>query len=162
MRHHHNMPRNLFGGLIAAAMLLGGANAMAAFNIGARAGFSATPDQFVIGGQAVVGSVVPMIHLVPSLDLGFGNNVSTTALNIDLQFNLPSLPKVSPNIYVGAGPTLVMADFDKGNSDTDVGISLVAGLRIPMAGISYYNLETRFGLNNVPDLKVLLGIMFGL
>jgi hypothetical protein len=156
------MRSSLLGGLIAAAMLLAGANAMAAFNIGARAGYSSNPDQFVIGGQAVIGSVAPFIQLAPSLDLGFGNNVSTTALNIDLQFNLPSLPKISPNIYVGAGPTLVMANPDKGNSDTEVGISLVAGLRIPMAGISYYNLETRFGLNNVPDLKVLLGIMFGL
>ena len=157
MRHHHNMRRNLFGGLIAAAMLLSGTQAMAAFNAGARAGFSSDPDQFVIGGQAVIGSVAPFIQLAPSLDLGFGNDISVTALNIDLQYNFPSLPKVSPNIYVGAGPSIVIAD-----SDTEVGVSLVAGLRIPMAGISYYNFETRFGLDNVPDLKVLLGIMFGL
>jgi hypothetical protein len=149
-------------GLIAAATLFAGTNANAAFNAGARAGFSSDPDQFVIGGQAVLGSIMPMVQLAPSVDIGFGNNVNLTTVNIDLQYNLPSLPKVSPNVYIGAGPTIVMANPDGGNSDTDIGLSLLAGLRIPMAGISYYNLEARLGLESVPDLKVLLGIMFGL
>lgn len=152
--------------IVACGLLCGialfAADAHAEFGAGARAGFSADPDQFVIGGQAVLGSVMPMIHLVPSVDLGFGNNVTVTALNIDLQYNFPSLPKVSPNLYVGAGPSIVRVNPDGGKSDTDVGLSLLAGLRIPMTGISYYNLEARFGMENVPDLKVLLGLMFGL
>ncbi len=161
MRHYHKRFTVLTCGLLAAATLFAGTNANAAFNAGARAGFSADPDQFVIGGQAAIGSIMPMIQLVPSLDFGFGNGVTITAVNIDLQYNLPSLPKVSPNFYIGAGPTFVMADHD-GGSNTDIGLSLLAGLRIPMTGLTYYNLETRFGLADVPDLKVLLGIMFGL
>lgn len=156
MRHHRKII-TVAGGLLTAFLLFGGADAGAVFNAGGRAGFSSDPDQFVIGGQAIVGSILPMIHLAPSVDFGFGNNVTVTAINLDLQYNFPSLPKVSPNIYVGAGPSLIRT-----KSDTEVGLSLVAGLRIPMTGISYYNLETRFGLDNVPDLKVLLGIMFGL
>lgn len=162
MTQRHRIGLRVCHGIMAAIVLLAATNASAAFNLGARAGISVNPDQFVIGGQATIGSLLPRIDLVPSLDVGFGNDLSLTALNLDLQFNLPSLPEVSPNIYVGAGPTITRADYDKGGSDTKVGISLVAGLRIPMAGISYYNLETRFGLNDVPDFKVLLGIMFGL
>ena len=162
MRHRHPTFITIVCLLLGVILFFGGANAMAGFRAGGRAGFSADPDQFVIGGQAVVGSVMPMINLVPSVDIGFGSNVSTTTLNIDLQYNFPSLPKVSPNIYVGAGPSIVMANPDGGDSDTDVGLSLLAGLRIPMTGVSYYNLEARFGLEDVPDLKVLLGSKFGL
>jgi hypothetical protein len=162
MKHHHRRFTIIIYGLLAAAMLFVGPNATAAFKAGARAGISSDPDQFVIGGQAVIGSILPLIQLAPSVDFGFGNNVKLTTLNLDLQFNLPSLPMVSPNVYIGAGPTLVMAKPDGGDSNTDIGLSLLAGLRIPMAAISSCNIEARYGLENVPDLKILLGIMFGL
>lgn len=161
MRQYRNRIVTVVGGVLLGIMLFA-APASAGLAAGGRAGFSADPDQFIIGGQAVLGSVMPRINLVPSLDFGFGNDITVTTFNIDFQFNLPSLPKVSPNLYVGAGPSIVRVNPDKGNSDTDVGLSLLAGMRIPMTGVSYYNLEARFGLENVPDLKVLLGIMFGL
>ena len=162
MRSIHGRVIIIISGLLALAILTGGSPASAALNAGVRAGFSADPDQFVVGGQATLGTIMPEITLVPSLDFGFGDNVGVTTLNLDLHYNLPSLPKVSPNFYVGGGPAVVMIDPDGGNSDTKIGLSVLAGLRIPMTGVTYYNLETRFGLENAPDLKVLLGIMFGL
>jgi hypothetical protein len=147
---------------IIAVVLLGAAPAHAGFGVGVRAGFSAEPDQVVVGGQAALGSIFPLIKLVPSADFGFGDDQAVTAINVDFQFDLPSLPKVQPNLYVGAGPTIAMFNPDAGGSHTEVGLSLVAGLRIPMTFASHYSFEARLGLGDIPELKAVFGIMFGL
>jgi hypothetical protein len=134
----------------------------AGFGAGGRFGLSVEPDQVVIGGQAAMGSIMPFVDFVPSVDFGFGDDVEVTAINFDLQYDLPSLPRVGANLYLGAGPTVAVYNFDNGTSDTEIGLSLIAGLKNPMSALSYYNLETRFGLSDIPDIKILLGIMFGL
>ena len=144
------------------AILLGTTPANAGLGAGVRAGVSGTPDQFVVGGQLLLGSVAPKIQLVPGVDLGFGNDVSTTAVNVDFRFNLPSLPKVSPSIYLGGGPTLISFKPDGGNRDTKIGLSAFAGLKIPMTPISHYSLEARIGFGDVPEIKVLAGVIWGL
>ena len=137
-------------------------SAAAGIGAGVRAGVSGTPDQLVVGGQLLLGSVAPKVQLVPGVDLGFGDDISTTAVNVDFRLNLPSLPKVSPSIYVGGGPTLISFKPDGGERDTKIGLSAFAGLKIPMTPISHYSLEARLGFGDVPELKVLFGIIWGL
>ncbi|MEW5876381.1 MAG: hypothetical protein AB1752_14540, partial [Candidatus Zixiibacteriota bacterium] len=156
---HQRLMLPALAALMAAVLLTSSAHAI---GLGARAGMSLEPDQFVLGGQAMIGQVFPMIELAPGLDLGFGNDVSTTVVNVDFRFNLPSLPKVSPNIYVGAGPAYVSAEPDGGKRDGEIAASIFAGMRIPFSPVSSYNLEARFGLGDYPDMKFLFGVLFGL
>ena len=124
--------------------------------LGVRAGLSQNPDQFVVGAQAEVGSL-GLATIAPSIDLGFGDNSDLTAANLDLRWYLFPLPETGIQFYAAAGPTAVFA-----NSQSDVGLSLTAGAKIPMKGKGRYNLEARFGIGDIPDLKVMLGILFGL
>jgi hypothetical protein len=143
------------GILILALNVPGVAGVIPAF--GVRAGVSQNPDQFVAGGMVELGSALGPGSIVPSVDFGFGDNVDLVAANLDLRFYLFPLPQTGINFYGAAGPTAVFA-----NSNSEVGLSLTAGAKIPMKGKNRYNVEARFGVGDIPDLKVMLGILFGI
>ena len=124
--------------------------------LGLRAGASSNPDQFVVGAQAEVGQF-GMATIAPSIDLGFGDNSDLTAVNLDLRWYLFPLPQTGIQFYAAAGPTAVFV-----SSQSEVGLSLTAGAKIPMKGTGRYNIEARFGIGDIPDLKVMLGVLFGL
>jgi hypothetical protein len=124
--------------------------------LGIRAGASQNPDQFVVGAQAELGQL-GMATLAPSVDLGLGDGSDVVAANVDLRWYLFPLPQTGIHFYAAAGPTAVFA-----NSESDVGLSLTAGAKIPMKGKGRYNLEARFGIGDIPDVKIMLGILFGL
>lgn len=125
--------------------------------VGIRGGFNQNPDQFVIGGMLELGSALGPASLVPSVDFGFGDNADLTAANLDLRFYLFPLPQTGIKFYGAAGPTAVFA-----NSQSEIGLSLVAGAKIAMKAKSRYNIEARFGVGDIPDLKIILGVLFGL
>ena len=52
--------------------------------IGPRVGFSSGPDQLVLGGQMSVGEVAPNLTFDPNIDLGFGDNATILAFNLDM------------------------------------------------------------------------------
>ncbi len=124
--------------------------------LGVRAGASSNPDQFVVGAQAEVGSL-GLATIAPSIDLGFGDGSDLTAANLDLRWYLFPLPQTGIQFYAAAGPTAVFV-----GSQSEIGLSLTAGAKIPMKGTGRYNLEARFGIGDIPDLKVMLGVLFGL
>lgn len=123
--------------------------------LGFRAGMSAGPDQFLIGGQAELGPVISSAYLVPSLDIGF-NEQNTLMTNLDLRWYLLRLPETGIHIYGAAGPTVVLSP------DTEIGLSLTVGTHIPMKSRRRYNVEFRFGFGDVPDFKFAGALMFGL
>lgn len=129
--------------------------------IGIRAGYSVNPDQFVIGGQAIMGALKGRVDFSPSLDYGTGDNLSLIAANIDGSLNLVSPPGAKFLFYVGGGPTLVFYDPDNGESDTEIGLTLLGGVKIAAGEKNFYNLVARFGIGDVPDFKILFGYMFG-
>lgn len=132
------------------------------FGLGARAGYSSNPDQFVIGGQGVFGKVWQRVRITPSVDLGFGNDVKTIALNFDGMIDLFSPPGSKVVLYGGAGPNLAIYSPDIGDNQTELGVSLIAGMKIPAIASNYYNLEARFGFGDIPDFKILFGYMFSI
>jgi hypothetical protein len=129
--------------------------------IGARAGYGINPDQFVFGAQAVSRRMSYGVRLAPSVDLGFGDNATTYLLNLDVQFLSSRFPKSSSAFYVGAGPAIAIIDVNNFGSDTEIGINIVGGLKLPMGSGNWYNLEGRFGIGDVPDFRILFGVLFG-
>jgi hypothetical protein len=129
--------------------------------IGPRVGMNLDSDKFILGAQAELGRFLQTARFAPSLDLELGDN-TTTAMNFDLRWYLIRLPETGLFFYGSAGPTIVLGSPGKGDSQTEIGLSLVAGVKIPMKGKNRYNLETRFGFGDIPDLKVMFGILFGI
>ena len=127
---------------------------------GIRAGYSSKPDQFVIGAQADMGEIYRRVHIVPSIDAGFGDHLTTFAFNGDIQLFVP-LPKSMSSLYGIAGPTIMIWTPEIGDGDTEIGLTLGLGARMPLGNSGWYNVEARFGIGDIPDVKVLLGIFFG-
>ncbi len=129
------------------------------YSLGVRIGIDNSPSQLLIGGQGEFGRFAGSAVLAPSLDFSLGGD--GTAANLDLRWYLLPLPESGLTFYGAAGPTLFFASR-KGASSTEFGLSLVAGMKIPMRGGNKYNFEVRFGLGDIPDMRFMFGILFGI
>nr|MBN2276617.1 hypothetical protein [candidate division Zixibacteria bacterium] len=130
-------------------------------SFGPRLGYSVNPDQFVIGFQAELGPVVESARMAPSFDLGFGDDITTFTLNGDIRLTILKPPKSNTAFYVALGPTLLFWDYKGGDSDLEIGLTATAGIKFPMGQSAFYNLEGRFGIGDVPDFRIMAGILFG-
>lgn len=127
---------------------------------GFRVGYGTDPDQFVVGLQFDTGKITRFLHFVPSFDAGFGDHCTTLSLNGDLKLFVP-LPKSSVVFYALAGPAMTMWLPEEGDRDTDVGVNAGLGARMELGDSGWYNLETRFGFGDVPEWRILFGVLFG-
>jgi hypothetical protein len=131
---------------IAALFLIAPLHAQAYTSAGLHGGFSSSPDQFVIGPHLNLSAVGENLYIVPSGEVGFGDNVLTLAFNGDLQYRFVTRrSKVRP--YAGGGMSVFFFDPDgPGSSEMN---------RRPMF------LDFKVGLTNeVPDWKLQFGFDF--
>jgi hypothetical protein len=128
---------------------------------GLRTGYGTNPDQFVIGAQAVLGKTLGFMRFSPSIDAGFGDDMSSYLFNADFRLLSFSPPGSPAGLYAGTGASIAVYDFSNDGSDTEVGLNVIGGLTFPMGRTNEYNLEVRFGVGDMPELRVLFGIMFG-
>ncbi|PKK82593.1 MAG: hypothetical protein CVT49_12995 [candidate division Zixibacteria bacterium HGW-Zixibacteria-1] len=128
---------------------------------GLRAGYGTNPDQFVIGTQAILGKTLGFMRFAPSFDVGFGDKMTTYLVNADFHL-LSFAPPGSPaGLYFGAGASIAVLDVNKDGSDTEIGLNVVTGLTFPMGRKNDYNMEVRFGFADMPDLRILFGVLLG-
>lgn len=125
---------------------------------GVRAGLGLDPDQFVVGAQFSLGKSLKIFRVVPSVDFGFGNNRTTIDFNADFLARL-LVEGTSFGFYGGGGPTLAFIDHSGGNSNWELGLSVVAGLQVPLIPKKATNIEARFGIGHIPDFRLLFAII---
>lgn len=142
--------------LVAIPHIVYGGNA-----VGPRGGYDFDSDNFVLGIEAEAGRVLESFRFAPSVDFEPGDN-SFTAINGDLRLYLFHLPESGLQFYGSAGPTLLFNGSNGGGSDTELGLSLVAGVKVPMKADNRYNIEARFGLGDIPDFKLMVAVLFGI
>lgn len=147
--------------LIAGAAQSQSSESDAGKGFGLRTGYGTDPDQFVIGAQAVLGKTFGFMRFAPSIDAGFGDDVSSYLFNADFRLLSFSTPGSPAGLYAGTGVSIAVYDFSNDGSDTEVGLNMIGGLTFPMGQTNEYNLEVRFGIGDTPELRVLFGIMFG-
>ena len=121
-----------------------------------RVGAGLNPEQLVLGFRFGIDRKKPP-RFVPSIDFGFGDNLTTVALNVDIIYRL-RVEGTTRVIYGGGGPTLALMNQHGPGSSWNVGLSLVAGMRISPNLKRPVNVEARFGSGDIPDLRVLLVI----
>ena len=150
-------------GLVALSALLaiGAAAPAAAQTFGVGGGVSQDPDQVFIQGlvdQRGLGTT-GRIGWRPNVQLGFGNDVTTLAANVELVVWIP-LPNPLWSSYVGAGPSINMLftgdEEDIGNgSEVGGGASLLAGIEHERGFFA----EIRFGGGQAAGLKLTAGVL---
>ena len=124
--------------------------------LGLRTGFGLDPDQFVVGAQVALGRKLGIARIVPSVDVGLGSSLTTIMFNGDALFRL-NVEDASFGFYLGAGAGIAYADPEgQSSSSWNLGLNLIAGLRIPFKGLPPTSFETRFGVGDIPDFRGLL------
>lgn len=117
---------------------------------GARAGFGIEPDQVVVGASMTFGKAAGIFRVSPVAQLGLGD-VTTFDINVDFLVRL-LVENSSFGFYGGAAPTLVFGD------NTEFGGTIVAGVAVPFFKDRTSAIEGRFGLGDVPDVRIMLTV----
>jgi hypothetical protein len=128
-------------------------------------GFSSGPDQFLFGGQLVIGEIAPSLTFDPSLDIGMGDHQTVVGLHFDLHYHFDTRTTWRP--YAGAGATLNFVSYDHDrfgdkSSDTFAGGNLVLGAGAPTSSGNRIFTELDLGLGDTADLRLLVGWNFKL
>ena len=132
---------------------------------GPRVGVSIDPDQLVVGGQLSLQEFAPDWSFDPNLELGFGDDQTNITFNLDAYYHL-SLAGSDWRPYVGGGLGVDFISWDaplgvRDHSDTHLGMNAVAGFTIPAGSGRHWFTELRFGLGDLPTLKIMGGMNFG-
>ena len=133
------------------------ASAQSSVGVGLRGGVGFEPDQLVAGLQLALGPRMGVVKILPSVDLGLGDKRTTYSFNADVLFRL-NLQGSSVAFFGGAGPTITYVDFEGPKSDWQTGISLIAGINSALSIARGADLEVRFGVADVPDLRIILTV----
>lgn len=130
--------------------------------VGPRIGFASEPDQFRFGGQLDLGDIAPHVMFVPNLEVGVGDNITTTAFTMDLDYRFRSeFGAWTPYLGAGAGPIFYSPKFGKDHSE--IGFYFQGGLTRQISSMNpgRFFMEMRFGLTNSPGLAFMIGWIFG-
>jgi hypothetical protein len=127
---------------------------------GVRVGFSSSPDQVVMGGQLELSPVGENVYIIPSGELGLGDNATTLAFNGDVQYRFRTHSEVRP--YAGGGLSVFYVNLDNGGgSDTNLGMNVLGGIFFNRNSRTPMFVEAKAGLTNeVPDWKFIFGLNF--
>ena len=132
------------------------------YGIGPRVGFTINPDQVHFGGHIDFGEITTKLMMVPNLEIGFGDHLTTIAPSFELDYRFRSDWGVwSP--YLGGGMGPVFYSYRHDGSNTDFGAYVQGGLMKGLSGRNsgYFFMEVKLGLIDAPDAKFTVGWTFG-
>jgi opacity protein-like surface antigen len=135
--------------------------------IGPRVGFSVDPDQAVVGGH-LSATFAPDWTFNPSVEFGFGDHQTVSALNFDAEYHFRMRDSNwAPYVGGGLGVNFIHVDvpfpFSDFN-DTVTGLNLIVGTTIPTSSGQHLFTELRIGAGDaaIPELKGIFGFNFRL
>jgi hypothetical protein len=122
---------------------------------GLRAGASVDPDQFYLGGHYESNALVNRLYFKPNAELGFGDDITTIALNFEFVYKFPLDRPWS--LYAGGGPALNVYSFGDrfGDDDSNAegGLNFLFGAETSR-GLFF---EMKIGAIDSPELKFGVG-----
>jgi hypothetical protein len=122
--------------------------------VGIRAGVSGNPDQFYAGIHTDLGPVADQLWFRPNLELGVGDNTTTTAINVEFAYKL-DLPRSAWQPYVGGGPALNLYHRNA-HTDAEGGFNILLGVEHQGGFFT----ELKVGLADSPNVKFGVGYVF--
>jgi hypothetical protein len=132
------------------------------YGIGPRIGFTVNPDQIHFGGHVDFGEITTNLMMIPNLEIGFGDNLTTIAPSFELDYRFRTdWGAWSPYLGGGAGPIFYSANL--GGSDTQFGLYIQGGIMKGFSGRNsgYFFIEAKLGMVDAPDAKFTVGWTFG-
>jgi len=132
------------------------------YGMGPRIGFTVNPDQFHFGGHIDFGELTTNLMMVPNLEIGIGDNLTTVAPSFELDYRFRSDWGVwSPYLGGSMGPIFYSARHGEG-SDTQFGLYIEGGIMKGFSGRNsgYFFIEAKLGLADAPDAKFTIGWTF--
>ncbi len=123
MRHLHIIASVILLALTASA--LSPSRAAAGTDVDLRAGYYTDMEAVSLGG-GLLSSLGSRWFFNPNLEMAFGDRVMLSALSADFHYDLPSASMMS--FYLGGGPTVLLANPDRGDANTELGMNLLAGV----------------------------------
>jgi hypothetical protein len=160
---HATTARRALPLLLALVVLaLGVPPALANTSGGIRAGLSVNPDQFLFGGQLNFDPIGKNVYIVPSAELGLGDDLTTLSFNGDVQYRFHVSQGSSVRPYAGGGLSIWWFDPDgPGGSDTNVGVDVLGGIFFGEANGNPMFVDVKLDLTDeLPDWKFVFGINF--
>jgi hypothetical protein len=130
--------------------------------IGPRVGLTVNPDQIHIGGHIDFGDLADNLMMLPNLEIGFGDDVTTVAPSFEVDYRFRSDWGVwTPYLGGGIGPVFYSPKY--GDSFSKLGLYLQFGVGKGSSGSEsgHFFLEGKLGLVDAPDFKATVGWTFG-
>ena len=130
---------------------------------GPRFGISDDPDQGIIGVHFDLGEFADNVRFRPSLEAGFGDDVTSFLANGLVAYYFDTSAKVDP--YAGAQAVFAFFNFDDDDggdddSETEIGLDVVGGVEFPMKGDTRFLTELQIGFGDIHDFKLMVGWTF--
>jgi hypothetical protein len=115
-------------------------------------------DQTVtVGGHVEFEQAGSRLHLLPGLMMWSEEGATDINPNFDVYYYFASEGTVTP--YLGTGLGIHILDFRGGGSDTQLGLNLFGGVRVPMAA-SHLFVEARAVAGGTSQFGILGGMTF--
>jgi len=130
--------------------------------IGPRLGGTINPDQFHVGGHLDLGDLLNNLMMMPNVEIGFGDNLTTIAPSFELDYRFrPDWGAWTPYLGGGIGP--IFYSWDHGSSSSEFAGYLQFGIGRGSAGSQsgHFFIEGKLGLADAPDFKATVGWTFG-
>jgi hypothetical protein len=129
---------------------------------GIRGGVSIDPEQAFVGAHVDAGPLVDRLWFRPNLELGFGDDRATVALNGEFAYWL-SLRDTDWSLYAGAGPSIIIYRFDSDflppqadRTRARGGVNFLVGMSHPGGFFG----EVKVGAIDSPRVKLTVGYSF--
>jgi len=153
---------SLIIGVLSAPTAFGGQRPVGFCGIGPRVGATLNPDQIHFGGHIDFGDLAENLMMLPNIEIGFGDDLTTIAPTFELDYRFRSdWGAWTPYLGGGIGP--VFYSTDNGGSSTDFAGYLQFGIGKGSAGSQsgHFFIEGKLGLADAPDFKATVGWTFG-
>lgn len=153
---------SLIIGLACSTPTLGNNRPTGFHGIGPRVGFTINPDQIHIGGHVDFGDLANNLMIMPNIEVGFGDDLTTVAPTFELDYRFRSgWGAWTPYLGGGIGP--VFYSHKNGGSSSDLGLYMQFGIGKGSSNseTGHFFVEGKLGLADAPDFKATIGWTFG-
>ncbi len=130
--------------------------------IGPRLGMTVNPDQFHFGGHIDFGDLADRLMMLPNIEIGVGDNLTTVAPSFELDYRFRSDWGVwTPYLGGGIGPIFYSAKGGGSASEFGLYAQFGIGKGSSKSESGHFFIEGKLGLADAPDFKATIGWTFG-
>ena len=152
-----NLVRNTLAGV--AVLLLGAAApALAQWDFGVRGGVYTEAEASVVGLEALTQVGDGQWFFNPNSEFAFEDRQDTIAISGDFHYDFETTAPIY--VWAGAGPALIVRNPEFGDSDTDPGLNLLAGVGFNKGHDVIPYIQGKVVLSDFDEAALVFGVRF--